>query len=66
MYTFYKNEHAGKTNVGLPDTVRNIYMFLITISAMDLKCSLLKPVRIFVSGLLRMQTIFVMLLALIN
>jgi hypothetical protein len=27
MYTFYKNEHAGKTNVGLPDTVRNIYMF---------------------------------------
>jgi len=30
-------------------------MFLITISAMDLKCSLLKPVSLLVSGLLRMR-----------
>jgi hypothetical protein len=59
MYGLYKNDHANTNNVGLPVTVRNIYMFLITISALHLKYSLLKPVRHMISGLLRMQTMFV-------
>jgi len=35
--------------------------FLITIPALDLKCSLLKPVNLLVSRLLRMQTMFIKL-----
>ena len=64
MYRLYKNDHASTSNVGLPVTVGNIYMFLITISALDLKCSLLKPVRLVIGGLLRMRTMFIMLLVL--
>ena len=55
MYTLYKNDHGSKTNVGLPDTGRNIYMLLIPISAIYFKRSLLKPVSLLVSGLLRMR-----------
>jgi len=41
--------------------LRKIYMFLIIISTLDLKYSVLKPVRLVMSGLLRMQTMFIML-----
>jgi len=66
MYGLYKNDNSGKSNVGLPVTGRNIYMFLITISTMDEKCSLLKSLTLVIGGLLRMRTMFVMLPARIN
>jgi hypothetical protein len=66
MYTLSKNDHQKSTYKVLPTIFRHIYMFLITISALYLKCSLLKPVRHVMSGLLKMQTIFMMLFTNIN
>jgi len=57
---------VNATCIGLLVNVRNIYMFVITISALDLKRSLLKPVRFVVSGLLMMQTMLLVLFAVIN
>jgi hypothetical protein len=60
MYRLYKNDHAKTTYVGLPVTFRQIYLFLITISSLDLKYFFLKPVRLVMSGFLRVQTMLVL------
>jgi len=59
-------DNASTLYVGVPVTMRNIYMFLNTISTLDVKFSLLRPVRLVMSRVPTLQTMVIMLFAFIN